>query len=168
MLDLWKARNINNELIEVTEQRLADQVRQIKNKKWLETVEQEEIAIRVRHEQQEIETTEIHATDTPDYEYQETETTELLTTDAPDHATTSDTQEEHQREEEPKVFTAEELREEISPELEAICERILEIIQLEQRTGLPSLKSCERTKLKAEVENINEVVKRFRRTTSLN
>ena len=37
LLDLWKARNIDNELTEVTEQRLADQVRQIKNKKWLET-----------------------------------------------------------------------------------------------------------------------------------
>ena len=36
--DLWKARKINNELTEVTEQRLADQVRQIKNKKWIETV----------------------------------------------------------------------------------------------------------------------------------
>ena len=57
LLDLWKARNINNELTEVTEQRLDDQVRQIKKKKWLETVEQEEIAIRVRHEHQEIETT---------------------------------------------------------------------------------------------------------------
>ena len=50
LLDLWKARNINSELTEVTEQRSADQVRQIKNKKWRETVEQEEIAIRVRHE----------------------------------------------------------------------------------------------------------------------
>ena len=140
LLDLWKARDINNDLTEVTEQRLADQVRQIKNKKWLETVEQEEIAIRVRHEHQEIETTELHATDTPDYERQETETTELLTTDTPDHATTSDTQEEHQREEEPRVFTAEELQEEISPELEALCDSILDIIQLEQRIGrIPSL-----------------------------
>ena len=66
LLDLWKARNINNELTEVTEQRLADQVCQFKNKKWLETVEQEEIAIQVRNECQEIETTELHATDTPD------------------------------------------------------------------------------------------------------
>ena len=115
LLDLWKPRNINNELTEVTEQRLADQVRQIKNKKWLETVEQEEIAIRVKHEHQEIETTELHATDTAD------------------HTTTSDTQEEHQREEERRVFTAEELQEEISPELEALCDRILEIIQLQQR-----------------------------------
>ena len=68
LLDLWKARNINNGLT-VTEQRLADQVRRIKNKKWLETVEQEEIAIRVIHEHQEIETTELHATDTPHYEH---------------------------------------------------------------------------------------------------
>ena len=62
--------------------------------------EQEDIAIRVRHEHQEIETTELHATASPDYEYEKTETTELLTTDAPDHATTSDTQGEHKREEE--------------------------------------------------------------------
>ena len=118
LLDLWKASNINNELTEVTEQRLVDQVRQIKNNKWLETVEQEEITRRVRHEHQEIETTELHVTRTPDYKYQKTETTELLTTDAPDHAATSDTLEEHQPEEEPRVFTAEVLQEEISPELE--------------------------------------------------
>ena len=125
--DLWKALNINNELTEATEQGLADQVRQIKKTKWLETVEQEEITIRVRHEHQEIETTELHATDTPDYEYQETETTELLTRDAPDRATTSDTQGGHQHEEEPRLFSAEDLQEEINPELEALCDRILEI-----------------------------------------
>ena len=96
---------------------------------------------------------ELHATDTPDYEHQETETMELLTVDTEDHATTSDTQEEHQREEEPRVFTAEELQE------EALCDRILEIIQLEPGIGLPSLKSCERTKLKAEVGKFNEAVK---------
>ena len=119
-------------------------------------MEQEEIAIRVRHEHQEIETR--HGIDTPDYEHHETETMELLTTDTPYHATTFDTKEEHQREEEPRVFTAEELQEEISPEL---CDRNLEIIQLEQRIGLPSLKSCKRTKLKAAVGKINEAVKRI-------
>lgn len=62
LLDLWKARNTNTELTEVTEQRLADQVRQIKNKKWLETVEQEEISPRVRDEDQETETTELIST----------------------------------------------------------------------------------------------------------
>ena len=150
LLDLWKARNTNSELKEVTEQILADQVRQIKKKKWLETVEQEKIAPGVRHEYQEIETAELHATDTPDHEHQDTETTELLTTDTPDHATTFDTQ-EHQiedsisAEEEPRFFTAEELQEEIScPELDALCDRILEIMQPEQRIGLPSLKSGER------------------------
>lgn len=76
LLDLWKARNTNTELTEVTEQRLADQVRQIKNKKWLETVEQEEISPRVRDEDQ------------------ETETTELISTVTPDHATAPDNQEE--------------------------------------------------------------------------
>ena len=140
MLDLSKACNINKDLTEVTKQRLADQVHQIKNKKWVETVEQEEIAIQVRHEYQEIETRELHATDTSDYEHEEAETTELLTTDAPDHATTTDTQEEHQHEDEPRVFTAKESQEKISPELEALCDRILKIIQLEQRIGLTSLK----------------------------
>ena len=97
LLDQWKAHNIHNEQIEVTEQRLADQVHQIKNKKQLETVKQEEIAIRVRTEHQEIETTEVHATDTPD------------------HAATVDIQEEHQSEdsisaeEETTVFAAKEL-----------------------------------------------------------
>ena len=71
--DLWKACNINNKTNDVTEHRLADQVGQIKNKKWLETMEQEEIAIQVRLEHQEIETTELHATAIPDYEHQETE-----------------------------------------------------------------------------------------------
>lgn len=37
--NLWKTYNSNNEFTEVTEYRLADQVRQIKSKKWLETVE---------------------------------------------------------------------------------------------------------------------------------
>ena len=69
----------HNELMEVTEQRLADQVRKIKKKKWLETVEQEEIALRVINEHQEAETTE-------------------LIQDTPDHVTTSDTQKEHQSE----------------------------------------------------------------------
>ena len=43
LLDLWKTHNTNNELTEVSEQRLADQVGQIKEKKWLDTVEQEKI-----------------------------------------------------------------------------------------------------------------------------
>ena len=50
MRDLWIARNTNEELNKVSEQRLADQVRQIKIKKWLENVEQEEIALIVRNE----------------------------------------------------------------------------------------------------------------------
>ena len=83
------------------------------------------------------------------------------TTDTPDRTTTSHTQEENQREEEPRVFTAEELQEESSQELEALCDRILELIQLEPRIGLPSLKSCKRTTLKAEVGKINEAVKRI-------
>lgn len=70
-LELWRACKINNDLKEVTEQI------KIKSKKWLDTVKQEKITIRVRHA------------------HQETETTELLT-DTSDHATSFDTQEEHQ------------------------------------------------------------------------
>ena len=53
MRDLWIARNTNEELNKVSEQRLADQVHQIKIKKWLENVEQEEIALIVINEHQE-------------------------------------------------------------------------------------------------------------------
>ena len=52
MLALWNTQNTNEKLKEVSEQRLADQVRQTKVKKWLETVEQQEIILRVRGEQQ--------------------------------------------------------------------------------------------------------------------
>ena len=51
LLDLWIARHdTNTELTQVFEQRLTDQVRQITNKKWIETVEQEEIYLRIRDE----------------------------------------------------------------------------------------------------------------------
>ena len=74
MRDLWIARNTNEELNKVSEQRLADQVRQIKIKKWLENVEQEEIALMVRSEHQE---------------------TDRTATDASNRETTCDTPEEH-------------------------------------------------------------------------
>ena len=45
--------------------------------------------------------------------------------------------------------------------MEALCGRILQIMKLEKRIGLPSPKSCERTKLKEEVGKINEAVKRI-------
>ncbi|CAH3144893.1 unnamed protein product [Porites lobata] len=64
LLDLWKTHNTNNELTEVTEHRLADQVRQIKHKTWLETVEQEEITLRVNNKHQSNETMEPNTTDT--------------------------------------------------------------------------------------------------------
>ena len=70
MRDLWIARNTNEELNKVSEQRLADQVRQIKIKKWLENVEQEEIALILKNEHQE---------------------TDRTATDASNRETTSDT-----------------------------------------------------------------------------
>ena len=74
MRDLWIARNTNKELNKVSEQRLADEVRQIKIKKWLENVEQEEIALIARNEHQE---------------------TDCTATDASNRETTPDTPEEH-------------------------------------------------------------------------
>ena len=146
MRDLWKARNINEELKEVSEQRLADQIRQIKIKKWLENVEQDEIAMRVRNEHQQ---TDHNAVDTPNSEV------------------TADTQEEHRdqddipAEDDRIVSTELESLGEISPEVIALRDRILEVMLLEEKAGLPSLKSCDRGKLRVEVGNGNEAAKRI-------
>ena len=125
MRDLWIARNTNKELNKVSEQRLADQVRQIKIKKWLENVEQEEIALIVRNEHQE---------------------TDRTATDASNRETTSDSPEEHRdqnnvsAQEDPNVPSDLEPQEGTSPEIIALQEWILEVMLLEERTGLPSLK----------------------------
>ena len=98
---------------------------------------------------------------------QETETTELIPTATPDHAAAPDNQEEFQSEdsmpaeEEPRVFTADETHEDINPELDAFCKRILQVMQLEWRVGLPSLRSCDRAKLRVEQGKVNEAVKRI-------
>ena len=105
MRDLWIARNTNEELNKVSEQRLADQVRQIKIKKWLENVEQEEIALIVRNEHQE---------------------TDRTATDASNRETTSDTPEEHRdqnnvpAQEDPIVPSDLEPQEGTSPEIIAL------------------------------------------------
>ena len=144
MRDLWIARNTSEELNKVSEQRLADQVRQIKIKKWLENVEQEEMALIARNEHQE---------------------TDHTATDASNRETTPDTPEEHRdqnnipAQEDPIVLSDLEPQEGTSPEIIALRERILEVMLLEERTGLPLLKSCNRVKLRAEVEAINEAVK---------
>ena len=144
MRDLWIARNTNEELNKVSEQRLADQVRQIKIKKWLENVEEKEIALIVRNEHQE---------------------TDCTATDASNRETTSDTPEECRdqnnvrAQENPIVPSDLESQEGNSPEIIALQERILEVMFLEERTGLPSLKSCNRVKLRTEVEAINEAIK---------
>ena len=105
MLDLWIARNTNEELNKVSEQRLADQARQIKIKKWLENVEQEEIALIVRNEHQE---------------------TDCTATDASNRETTSDTPEERRdqnyvlTQEDPIVPSDLEPQEGTSPEIIAL------------------------------------------------
>ena len=65
-------------------------------------------------------------------------------------------------EEDPRVFTApDETQEGISLEQDALRNRILHVMQLEQRVGLPSLKSCDRAKLRVELGKVNEAVKRI-------
>ena len=48
---LWRGCGPREDLKNVSEQRLADQVRQIKVKNWLEKLEQDEIIARVKGEQ---------------------------------------------------------------------------------------------------------------------
>ena len=109
-------------------------------------MEQEEIALIARNEHQE---------------------TDRTATDASNRETTPDTPEEHRDQnnvpdqEGPIVPSDLEPQEETSPEIIALQERILEVILLEERTGSPLLKSCNRVKLRTEVEAINETVKGF-------
>ncbi|XP_047501186.1 uncharacterized protein LOC125047119 [Penaeus chinensis] len=142
MLDPWIARNPNEELNEVSEQRLADQVRQIKIKKWLENMEQDEIALRVTNEYQE---TDHNSTDASNRILETQE-------DSRDQNNTP-------AEENPIAPPDLEPQEEISPELSALRDRILEVMLLEERAGLPSLRSCDRAKLRVEVGNVNEATK---------
>ena len=115
-------------------------------------MEQEEIALIARNE------------------YQETDCT---ATDASNRETTPDTPEEHRDQNnipaqedlivpsdlDPIVPSDLEPQEGTSPEIIALRERILEVMLLEERTRLPSLKSCNRAKLRTEVEAINKAVK---------
>ena len=116
----------------------------LKIKKWLENVEQEETALIARNEHQE---------------------TDHTATDASNKETTPDTPEEHRdqsnvpAQEDPIVPSDLEPQEGTSPEIIALRERILEVMLLEERTGLPLLKSCNRVKLRTEVEAINEAIK---------
>ena len=64
-------------------------------------------------------------------------------------------------EEEPRVFTADETQEDISLELDALRNRILQVMQSEWRVGLPTLRSCDRAKLRVELGKVNEAVKRI-------
>jgi len=102
-------------------------------------LEQEEIYLRIRNEDP------------------GTETTEPIPLNTPDHAASPDIQDGLQGEESMPV-------EEdtcISPELDSLRNRILQVMQLGQRVGLPSLKSCGRAKLRAELGKVNEAVKRI-------
>ena len=123
LLDLWKTHNSNNELTEVTEHRLANQVRQIKHKTWLETVEQEEITLRVNNKHQSIEAMEPNTTDTLHHA-----------------AITPDIQEKPPQrvyskaaEEEPGGSPAEEPQDKVNPELDVLRGRIQELMQSDKR-----------------------------------
>ena len=77
-------------------------------------------------------------------------------TDASNREKTPDTQEEQRdqnnipAEEDPAVPPDPEPQEETSPEHLALRDRILEVMLLEERARLPSLRSCDRAKLRAE------------------
>ena len=147
MLELWIARNTNEELNKVTEQRLADQVRQIKIKKWLENVEQEEITLKISNEHQ--------ATDCNALDASSRETIPDTQDDqrAHDHLTAA---------EDPNVSPdPQPQEEEITLEVSALRERMLEIMILEERTALPSLRLCNKAKLRAAVAEVNEAAKRI-------
>ena len=94
-----------------------------------------EISLRVNNEHQQIETTEPNIKDT-----------------LQQVGITSDIQEEHQSvdnmtaQEEFSDFSAAEPQEEVSPELDVVHYRIQEVMQSDQRVGLPSLRSCDRAK----------------------
>ena len=109
-------------------------------------MEQEEIALRVRNEHQE---------------------TNHISTDASNRNRTLETQEDSRdqnntpAEEDPIGLPDLEPQEDISPELNALRDRILEVMLLKERTRLPSLRSCDRAKLRAEVGNVNEATKRI-------
>lgn len=65
--DRWivESHNTNDESTEVTEQRLADQVLQIKHKKWLEALRKEKITLRANNKHQQVEITEPRTTNSP-------------------------------------------------------------------------------------------------------
>ena len=64
-------------------------------------------------------------------------------------------------EKDPTVPLDPEPQEETSPELLALRDRILEVMLLEERTRLPSLRSCDRAQLGTEVGKVNEAAKRI-------
>ena len=94
-----------------------------------------EITLRVNNEHQQIETTEPNIKDT-----------------LQQVGITSDIQEHHQSvdnmtaQEELSGSSAEEPQEKVSPELDVVHYRIQEVMQSDQRVGLPSLRSCDRAK----------------------
>ena len=88
-------------------------------------------------------------------------------TDASNRETTPDIREEYRdqnnipAEEDPTVPPDPEPQDETSPENIALRDRILEVMLLEERARLPSLKACDGAQLRAEVGKVNEAVKRI-------
>ena len=146
MLDLWKARNTNKELDKVSEQRLADQVRQIKTKKWLENVEQEEIALRERNEHQ---ATNHNVTDASNREK------------VPIPRKNKETKTTFQQKRIPLCPLIENHKKRPAQSSLLSRDRILEVMLLEERTRLPSLRSCDRAQLGTGVGKVNEAAKRI-------
>ena len=131
----------------VSEQRLADQVRQIKVKNWLETLEQDEIIARVKGEQ-------LDAENDANQQHQ----VELCgnVSEEEGNENVMDGLSVDRQGEEERVEVGEHV--EASEEVRALRNRLLEVMEQHAREMLPSLKSCDKKILKPQVDNINEAV----------
>ena len=150
LVNIWRERNPRKDLQGITEQRLADQVRQIKKKKWLETVEQEEIKEKVKKESTPSEPT-ITREEPEDNARSEDAPTVLNETMRQEEGNT--TEEEAATEQ----VTSDGNEDENSMIVE-VKKRIEEIMLQSERKSLPSLKQCKRSALMTELKIVNQAV----------
>ena len=159
LLTIWNTQNTNHWLKDVSEQRLADQVRQIKVKKWLENVEQQEIYLRVRGEQQ-LNNTETTALAESIQEDRNSDNMQVEE-ESPDQTIPSVRQQEGGNTDtvipnSPQQLVTGDDNNEATTDLK---ERILQVMLSEEKVKLPALRSCDRMRLMEEVTKVNEAVK---------
>ena len=147
LANIWRERNPREDLQGITEQRLADQVRQIKKKKWLETVEQEEIKEKVRRECTPREPTMARKEPEDDTSSEDTPI-QLNETMQQDEGNTTEGEEATEQ------VTSEGYDDE-NPMISEVKKRMVEMSQSE-RKPLPSLKKCKRSALMTELQIVNQ------------